>query len=52
MVGTGKIGVQYGRVFGNSSAGGINLGPARAKLATGKLELEVKSDPPAAPEKK
>lgn len=52
VVGTGKVGIQYERVFGNSSAGGIKLDPALAKLATGKLELEVESDPPAASEKK
>ncbi|HEV3445357.1 MAG TPA: TIGR03067 domain-containing protein [Gemmataceae bacterium] len=51
--GTGKVGVQYGRVFGNSSSGQIKLDPNLSKLATGKLELEIKSDPPpAATEKK
>jgi uncharacterized protein (TIGR03067 family) len=52
VVGTGKVTVQYGRVFGNSSAGGIKIDPALSKLATGKLEVEVESDPPAASGKK
>jgi len=46
--GTGKISVQYGRVFGNSSSSTITFDPALGKLATGKLELEIKSDPPPA----
>jgi RNA polymerase sigma factor (sigma-70 family) len=40
-VGTGKISLQYERVFGSSSSGKIKLDPALSKLATGKLELEV-----------
>src|SRR5262245_64225162 len=40
--GKGKFQIQYERVFGNSSAGQITLDPALNKLATGKLELEVK----------
>jgi hypothetical protein len=49
FVGTGKVSLQYVRVFGNSSAGRIELDPALSKLTTGKLELEIKSAPPAAP---
>ena len=44
--GTGTVQIQYERVFGNSSFGRIKLDPALSNLATGKLELEVKSDPP------
>lgn len=44
-----KVSIQYTRVFGDSSSGQIWLDPALRKLATGKLELQVK---PAAPEKK
>src|SRR6202040_3041595 len=50
--GTGKVSIQYGRVFGNSSSGQIELDPNLSKLATGKLELEIKADPPPASEKK
>ena len=42
LYGTGKFHVQYERVFGNSSSRTIPLDPALSKLATGKLELEVK----------
>lgn len=52
FVGTGKVSLQYEQVIGNSSSGRMELDPTLSKLATGKLELEVKSDPPAAPEKK
>ncbi len=52
LYGTGKFQIHYERVFGNSSAGQIKLDPTLSKLATGKLELEVKSDPPPATEKK
>jgi hypothetical protein len=41
--GTGKFHIQYERVFGNSSSGTITLDPTLSKLATGKLELEIKS---------
>jgi RNA polymerase sigma factor (sigma-70 family) len=41
-VDTGKVTLQYERVLGNSSAGGIKLDPVLSKLATGKLELAVK----------
>jgi hypothetical protein len=47
-LGTGKVGFQYERVLGNSSAGFIKLDPTLSKLGTGKLELEIKPDPPAA----
>jgi hypothetical protein len=46
---SGKVSVQYERVFGNSSAGGIKLDPTLGKLGTGKLELEIKSAPPVPP---
>jgi RNA polymerase sigma factor (sigma-70 family) len=48
LYGTGKVSVQYERVLGNSSSGTITLDPALGKLATGKLELEIKSEPPPA----
>jgi hypothetical protein len=43
LYGTGKFLVQYERVFGNSSSGSIKIDPALSKLATGKLELEIKT---------
>jgi RNA polymerase sigma factor (sigma-70 family) len=46
--GTGTFQLQYDPVFGNSSLGGIKVDPTLSKLATGKLELEIKSDPPPA----
>jgi hypothetical protein len=46
FVGTGKVSIQYERVFGDSSAGKITLDPTLSKLGTGKLDLEIKSDPP------
>jgi RNA polymerase sigma factor (sigma-70 family) len=51
-LGTGKVSFQYERVLGDSSVGKIKIDPALRKLATGKLELEIQSDPPAASEKK
>ena len=42
FVSSGKFSLQYERVLGNSSSGQIKLDPALSKLATGKLELEVK----------
>src|SRR5262249_10483734 len=45
QVRTGKVSLQYERVLGDSSIGRIKLDPALSKLATGKLELEVTSDP-------
>jgi len=52
FVGTGKVSLQYERVYGNSSSGRMELDPTLSKLATGKLELEIKSEPAAATEKK
>lgn len=51
LYGTGKFQIQYERVFGDSSSGQIKLDPSLSKLATGKLELEVKPDPPPAASK-
>ena len=46
--GTGKVSVQYERVLGMPSMGvpGWKLDSALSKLATGKVELEIVSDPP------
>ena len=49
---TGKFQLQFERIGGNIGTGEIKFDPVLSKLATGKLELEIKSDPPAAPEKK
>jgi RNA polymerase sigma factor (sigma-70 family) len=46
--GTGKVNLQYERVLGNTSSGTITLDPILSKLGTGKLELEIKSEPPPA----
>ena len=46
--GAGKFGVQYERILGNSSSGQFKPDPILSKLATGKLELEIGSAPPAA----
>ncbi|MEO8351303.1 MAG: M56 family metallopeptidase, partial [Chthoniobacteraceae bacterium] len=43
---TGKVSVQYQRVFRNSSSEQLRLDPALSELATGKLELEIKPDAP------
>jgi hypothetical protein len=52
-VGTGKVTLQYPRVFGNSSAGALQVPPMLSKLATGTLELGITPhSPPAAIEKK
>jgi hypothetical protein len=49
----GKFQIQYERVFGNASgAVPIKLDPRLSKLATGKLEVAIKSDPPDQTEKK
>jgi RNA polymerase sigma factor (sigma-70 family) len=48
LYGTGKFQIQYERVFGNTSSGSIKLDPTLSNLATGKLELEIKSEPPPA----
>jgi RNA polymerase sigma factor (sigma-70 family) len=52
LYGTGKFQIQYERVFGKSSSGSLEVDPTLSKLATGKLELEIKSDPPPEKEKK
>jgi RNA polymerase sigma factor (sigma-70 family) len=44
--GSGKVSVQCEPVFGNSGAGQIRLAPILGKLATGKLGLEIKPEPP------
>ena len=49
VYGTGKFQIQYERVIGNSSSGWlVKPDPNPSKLGTGKLELEIESDPPAA----
>jgi RNA polymerase sigma factor (sigma-70 family) len=45
---SGKVSIQYERVFGDTGAGQITLDPAFSKLATGKLELVFESEPPPA----
>jgi len=50
--GTGKVSVQYNRLFGNTSAGRIKVDPDLLDLTTGSLELEIKPAPPPATEKK
>jgi hypothetical protein len=52
LYGSGKVGIQYERVFGNSLLTKIKIDPNLSKLATGTLELEIKPTPPAATEKK
>ncbi len=54
IYGTGKFNIQYERVLGKTTASARNLkfDPALSKLATGKLELEVRSDPPPAGDKR
>jgi RNA polymerase sigma factor (sigma-70 family) len=47
----GKYQIQYERVFGNTFVTAIQFDPALTKLATGKLELEVK-DAEKAPQEK
>jgi RNA polymerase sigma factor (sigma-70 family) len=47
LLGTGRFTVQYERVFGKTYQARDELEPALSKLATGKLELEIKSEPPA-----
>jgi ankyrin repeat protein len=39
-------------VLGSSSSGAIKIDPALSKLGTGKLELEIKADPPPQEQKK
>jgi RNA polymerase sigma factor (sigma-70 family) len=50
--GTGKVSVQYSRLFGNTSGGRIKVDPDFLDLTTGSLELEIKPAPPPATEKK
>jgi RNA polymerase sigma factor (sigma-70 family) len=50
LYGTGTFTVQYERVFGNSTSGGLKIDPELSKLATGKLELNVK-EPEKQPQK-
>jgi hypothetical protein len=54
LYGTGKVSVQYEQVLGTPSMGlpGWKIDPTMSKLATGKLELEVRPDPPPATPKK
>jgi RNA polymerase sigma factor (sigma-70 family) len=53
LYGTGKFQVQYKKVLAKSSSGGVlKLDPVLSKLATGKLELEVKEPEKMPPEKK
>lgn len=47
FVGRGKNSLQYEQVFGDSSAGRAKVDAALRNLGTGKLELEITSDPPA-----
>ena len=49
LYGGGKVGIQYESVFANSSLAKIKLDPTLSKLATGKLELEIKSASPSSP---
>jgi RNA polymerase sigma factor (sigma-70 family) len=44
LLGTGKFTLQYERVFSNTWGAKITLDPALTKLATGKLDLEIKSE--------
>ena len=47
-LGTGKFTVQYERVFGKSNLGTLEVDPTLKNLGSGKLELEVRPDPPPA----
>lgn len=51
LYGSGKVGLQYEKVFGDSSLTKIDVDPSLSTLATGKLELEIESAAPAASEK-
>jgi RNA polymerase sigma factor (sigma-70 family) len=51
-LGTGKFTVQYERVFGKSYQGTLEVDPTLKDLGTGKLDLEIKSEPPPAPTEK
>ena len=50
--GSGKISLQCERIVGPTSANPNHPNPAMSKLATGKLELEVKEEAEKLPEKK
>ncbi len=54
LYGTGKVSIQYDHVLGPPKMGLPNwkLDPTLSKLATGKLELEIKPEPPAVQEGK
>jgi hypothetical protein len=52
LYGTGKFQLQFERIGGNIGTGKIKFDPVLSKLVTGKLELEIKSAPPPATEKK
>ncbi len=48
VLGTGKFAVQYERVLGKTYQGLLEVDPTLKNLGTGKLELEIKSEPPPA----
>ncbi len=50
-LGTGKFTVQYEQVFGKSYQGTLEVDPTLKALGTGKLNLEIKADPPPAAKK-
>jgi len=50
-LGTGKFTVQYERGFGKSYQGTSEVAPPLKDLGTGKLGLEIKSEPPATEKK-
>jgi hypothetical protein len=50
LLGTGRFSVQYERVLGKTYQAKGELDPAQSKLGTGKLELEIKAEPPPARE--
>ena len=52
LYGTGKFQLQFERIGGNIGTGAIKFDSVLSKLTTGKLELEIKSEPPPAPDKK
>jgi hypothetical protein len=45
-LGTGKFTVRYERVFGKSYQGTLEIDPTLKDLGTGKLDLEIRSEPP------
>src|SRR5262249_55806592 len=48
VLGPGRFTVRSERVFGKTYQAKVELDPALSKLATGKLELETKAEPPPA----